>query len=109
MDTASEETVVPFLDLASTHAELKQLVLDDIAELIDSGRFTNGPQVAQFERAFAAYCRRDICVGVASGLDALHLALIACGIGRGDQVIVPAATFVATLEAVSQAGATPIP
>jgi dTDP-4-amino-4,6-dideoxygalactose transaminase len=99
---------VPFLDLGPTHADLKARILADISTLIDEGAFTNGPQVAEFEDAFAAYCGRTACVGVASGLDALRLGLLAAGIEAGDEVIVPANTFVATLEAVLQAGGRPV-
>ncbi len=83
-------------------------MLEEIAELIDSSAFINGAQVAEFERAFADYCGAADCVGVASGLDALRLALVAAGIERGDEVIVAANTFVATLEAVTQASGTPV-
>jgi dTDP-4-amino-4,6-dideoxygalactose transaminase len=100
---------VPFLDLAPSHATIKERILIEVAALIDSGAFTNGPQVAEFEAAFASLCGRDQCVGVASGLDALRLALIACGLEAGDEVILPANTFVATAEAVTQAGGTPVP
>ncbi|HZT14861.1 MAG TPA: DegT/DnrJ/EryC1/StrS family aminotransferase [Gaiellaceae bacterium] len=100
---------MPFVDLGCLHAELKEAILDELSELIDRGSFTGGPQVARFERAFAAYCGTAACVGVASGLDALRLALLAAGLEPGDEVIVPAMTFVATLEAVAQAGGTPVP
>jgi dTDP-4-amino-4,6-dideoxygalactose transaminase len=100
---------VPFLDLAPSHAPLKDAVLAELADLIDSGAFTNGPQVAAFERDFADYCGVDHCVGLASGLDALRLALLAAGIEPGDEVIVPADTFIATFEAVSQTGGVPVP
>jgi len=99
---------VSLLDLAPSHALIKDQVLADIGELIDSGAFTNGPQVAAFEAAFAAFCRRNHCVGVANGLDALRLALVACEIAPGDEVVLPANTFVATAEAVTQAGGTPV-
>ena len=99
---------VPFLDLAPTHAPLKEVLLEEIGELFDTGAFTNGPAVGRFEEAFAAYCGVDHCVGVASGLDALRLGLLATWLEAGDQVIVPAATFVATLEAVRQAGGVPV-
>src|SRR5262245_21131008 len=102
-------TSVPFLDLGPSHEPLKDSLLGGFERLIDSNAFVNGPQVAAFERAWAASCGVDRCVGVASGLDALRLALIAAGIDRGDEVIVPAHTFVATFEAVSQAGGTPVP
>ena len=99
---------VPFLDLAPTHAPLKEALLEEIGELFDTGAFTNGPAVGRFEEAFAAYCGVDHCVGVASGLDALRLGLLATWLEAGDQVIVPAVTFVATLEAVRQAGGVPV-
>jgi len=99
---------VPFLDLGRTHAGLKDALLEDFAALIDSGRFINGPAVAEFESAFAAYCGSRYAVGVSSGLDALRLGLLAGGVQPGDEVIVPALTFVATLEAVTQAGARPV-
>src|SRR3954471_16254723 len=100
---------VPFLDLRSSHDDLKQDLLAEFGALIDSNAFTNGPAVASFEDAFAAYCKRSACIGLASGLDALRLALIAAGLEPGDEVLVPANTFIATLEAVSQAGGTPGP
>ena len=100
---------VPFLDLRSSHDELKTDLLDEFGKLIDSNAFTNGPAVGAFESDFAAYCRRTHCIGVASGLDALRLALIAAGVEPGDEVLVPANTFIATFEAVSQAGGTPVP
>jgi dTDP-4-amino-4,6-dideoxygalactose transaminase len=99
---------VPFLDLGLLHRELKEEILAEIAQLVDSSAFTNGPQVAEFESAFAMYCGSSHCVGVASGLDALRLALVAAGIEAGDEVVVAANTFVATLEAVTQAGGRPV-
>lgn len=100
---------VPFLDLASASAGVKDAVLADIAELIDSGAFTNGPAVAEFERAFAYACGVRRCVGVSSGLDALRIALLAAGLAPGEEVVVPALTFAATFEAVTQAGGVPLP
>jgi dTDP-3-amino-3,4,6-trideoxy-alpha-D-glucose transaminase len=102
-----ERTPVPFMDLGPVSREIKDSLLDDIAELIETGRFINGPKVEQFERDFAAGCGRATCVGVASGLDALRLALLAFGLKRGDEVVVPAMTFVATFEAVVLAGGRP--
>jgi dTDP-3-amino-3,4,6-trideoxy-alpha-D-glucose transaminase len=98
---------VPFLDLGPSHAPLKDAIVEDVADLIDANTYANGPAIAEFERAFADYCGSEHCVGVACGLDALRLALIARGVGPGDEVIVPATTFVASLEAVTQAGAKP--
>jgi dTDP-4-amino-4,6-dideoxygalactose transaminase len=109
MRMLGQHTQVPFLDLGAIHQGLKQDVLDDLAALLDSGAFTNGPAVPAFEEAFAAYCGRRHCVGVANGTDALRLALLAAGISRGDEVIVPANTFIATFEAIAQAGGVPIP
>jgi len=107
--TLERAVAVPFLDLGAIHADLKSGLLDDFAQLIDSSAFVNGPAVAEFEEAFAEYCSGVHCVGLASGLDALRLALIAAGIERGDHVIVPANTFIATFEAVTQAGGIPVP
>ena len=99
---------LPLVDLSHVNAVVEQDVLADLTEIVATGAFTNGPHVARFEEAFAAYVGAGECVGVASGLDALRLGLIAAGVGPGDEVVVPALTFVATFEAVSQAGATPV-
>lgn len=104
----AQHTPVAFLDLARTHDELKELLVADIAALIDSNAYTNGPAVAEFETAFADYCGVDHCVGVSSGIDALRFALLAAGVAGGDEVLVPANTFIATVEAVVQVGATPV-
>jgi dTDP-4-amino-4,6-dideoxygalactose transaminase len=100
---------VPFVDLGPSHAPVAEAILGEISELVQAGAFANGPQVAAFERSFADYCGTTHCVGLASGLDALRLALIAGGIDPGDEVIVPADTFIATYEAVAQAGGVPVP
>ncbi len=99
---------VPFLDLNRIHQPLKGRLLERFGQLIDSKAFLNGPEVAEFERVFATYCGTRFCVGVSSGLDALRLGLLAAGLQRGDGVAVPANTFVATLEAVTQAGGRPV-
>lgn len=99
---------VPFLDLGSAHSGLKGKILEEISALIDSSAFTNGPQVSTFESAFADFCGTRYCVGTGSGLDALRLALITAGVAPGDEVILPANTFAATIEAVIQAGAEPV-
>ena len=101
--------VVPFLDLAPAHRSLKDAILEAFSRLIDSGAFANGPAVGEFEAALADYCRTDEAVGVASGLDALRLTLQAAGLRPGDEVLVPANTFFATWEAISQAGGVPVP
>jgi dTDP-4-amino-4,6-dideoxygalactose transaminase len=107
VDEAPDLAEVPFLDLAAVHQPLKERVLADVAELIDSSAFTNGPAVLDFEAAFARFCGARDCVGLASGLDALRLGLLAAGIQPHDEVIVPSHTFVATIEAVVQAGGEP--
>ena len=96
------------MDLARTHRSLSNEIVQDFAELMDTGAFVNGPAVARFEEALAADTGVDRCVGMASGLDALRIGLIAAGLERGEEVIVPAMTFVATLEAVTQAGGVPV-
>ncbi len=107
--TSPPAAAVPFLDLTLSNGPLKAAILEDISKLIDRNAFTNGPAVGQFEEAFAAFCGNRECVGVASGLDALRLALDACDLEPGDEVIVPASTFIATFESVTQAGAKPVP
>jgi dTDP-3-amino-3,4,6-trideoxy-alpha-D-glucose transaminase len=102
-------TRVPFLDLAAIHAPLRERLLKEIGRLIDSNAFTNGPEVAEFEAAFAGYCGTRHCVGLSSGLDALRLGLIAAGMEPGDEVLVPANTFMASFEAITQAGGRPVP
>jgi dTDP-4-amino-4,6-dideoxygalactose transaminase len=99
---------VPFVDLGSRDRRLERQILDDIGKLVASRAFVNGPQVNEFEHEFARFCGGRHCVGVSSGLDALRLGLIAAGVEPGDEVVVPAATFVATVEAVTQAGAVPV-
>jgi dTDP-4-amino-4,6-dideoxygalactose transaminase len=107
--TAPETTGVPFLDLRPSHEPLAAAILGDVAALIETNAYINGPAVAAFERDFAEFCGSAYAVGLASGLDALRLALLAAGLRQGDEVIVPAQTFVATLEAVTQAGGKPVP
>jgi dTDP-4-amino-4,6-dideoxygalactose transaminase len=98
---------IPFLDLAAMTREVRGGV--DLAwrRVLASGRFVGGEAVEQFEGAWAAYCQVPHALGVANGTDALQLTLTALGIGPGDEVVLPANTFVATAEAVVLAGATP--
>jgi dTDP-4-amino-4,6-dideoxygalactose transaminase len=107
--TLDVQRSVPFLNLRPMHDGIAEALLADIAELIDSSAFTNGPAVAEFEAAFAEYCGIGHCVGLASGLDALRLGLISAGLEPGDRVVVPAQTFMATFEAITQAGGIPVP
>lgn len=101
--------LVPFVDLRPSCRDLNDSILADVAELLDSASFHYGPKVARFEEEFAAYCGTAHCVGISSGHDALRLALLAAGIEPGDEVIVPANTFVATFAAIHQAGGMPRP
>ena len=99
---------VPFLDLKSQHRSLREDLWRVWGEVLDSAGFIGGSPVEQFEKAFAAFCETKHAVGVGNGTDALLLALKALGIGRGDEVIVPANSFVATAAGVVHAGATPV-
>ena len=100
---------IPFLDLKSTYIELKDEIDTAVARVLASGWYLLGSELEAFEAEFAAYTGARDCIGVANGLDALHLALRAMDIGPGDEVLVPANTYIATWLAVSQCGATPVP
>jgi dTDP-4-amino-4,6-dideoxygalactose transaminase len=99
---------VPFVDLQAQYRSIKSEVDAAIQRVLDTSAFVLGREVETFERAFAAYVGARWCVGVSNGTAAIQLALTACGVGAGDEVIVPANTFFATAEAVSTAGATPV-
>ncbi|MBB5515634.1 dTDP-4-amino-4,6-dideoxygalactose transaminase [Rubricella aquisinus] len=101
--------IVPFLDLTAGTAELRDALDAAMARVMSSGRYIGGAEVTGFEQAFAGFCGTAQCVGVSNGLDALRLALMAMEVRPGDEVIVPAHTFVATWLAVSQTGATIVP
>jgi dTDP-4-amino-4,6-dideoxygalactose transaminase len=96
---------VPFLDLVTPHRELEEELVDAFRQALRSAAFVGGAQVEAFEREFAEYCRARYCVGVANGTDAVRFALMASGVGRGDAVVTVSHTFIATVEAISQAGA----
>ena len=100
---------VRFLDLKPAYAELRDELDAAYRRVMESGWFIMGEEWRAFESDFASYCGVEHCVGVGNGLDALHLILRAMGIGDGDEVIVPANTYIATWLAVSYAGATPVP
>lgn len=101
--------MIPFLDLKAPHVELREEINTAIARVVESGWYILGPEVDAFEAEYAEYCEAQHCVGLANGLDALHLALRAMDVGPGDEVIVPSNTYIATWLAVSQCGATPVP
>lgn len=99
---------VPFLDVAAGYVELKDEIDEAVSRVLSHGYYVLGEEVFQFERDFAVYCDVPYCVSVGNGLDALRLLLSAHGIGPGDEVIVPANTYIATVLVVSQVGATPV-
>src|SRR5215831_8275587 len=98
---------IPFLDLVTPHLELQDELMSAAKGVLTSAMFIGGPVLEAFEREFARFCDAKYCVGVGSGTDALRFALMAAGIGRGDVVLTVPNTFVATVEAIIQAGATP--
>lgn len=100
---------VPFLDLKSPYQELRAELDEAYRRVMESGWYILGDEVDAFESEFAAYCGVKHCVGVGNGLEALHLIIRAYGIGPGDEVIVPANTYIATWLAISYAGAIPVP
>jgi len=99
---------VHFVDLKTQYQELREEIHAALEEVMAGASFVLGDAVAHFEREFAEYCGAAHCVGVASGADALHLALRALGIGPGDEVITAANTFIATVNAITLTGATPV-
>jgi dTDP-4-amino-4,6-dideoxygalactose transaminase len=99
---------VPFLDLKAQYASIKDEVNEAIQEVLDSSAFAGGPFVEKFEKEWASYCGVPHAVGVGNGTEALWLVLLAMGIGQGDEVITVPNSFLATAEAISLAGATPV-
>ena len=102
-------SAVPFLDMRAPYRELKIEIDQAIADAVNSGQYILGPKVSEFEAEFSKYCGAQHAVGVANGLEALRLALLAMDVGPGDEVIVPSNTFIATWLAVSHCGAIPVP
>jgi dTDP-4-amino-4,6-dideoxygalactose transaminase len=100
---------IPFLNLKATYQELQDELDAAYQRVMESGWYILGDSVASFEAEFASFCGAKHCIGAGNGLEALHLILRAAGIGAGDEVIVPANTYIATWLAVSYAGATPVP
>ncbi len=100
---------IPFLDLGALHDEIADELHEAFRRVLAGNRFIRDREVEAFEAEFSDYCEAEHCVGVGNGLDALALILLAYDIGPGDEVIVPAHTFIATWLAVSRAGATPVP
>jgi len=98
---------IPFLDLVTPHQELEAELTAVFQKVLHTAGFVGGPMVENFENEFAAFCDAKYCVGVASGTDAVRFALTAAGVQPGDIVVTVAHTFIATTEAISQAGARP--
>lgn len=105
---ANTFTNIPLVDLVAQYESIREELDEAIASVVQAGRFIGGHQVQAFADDFASFCQVAHCVPCANGTDALEIALSVLGIGKGDEVIVPAFTFVATLEAVVSVGATPV-
>ncbi|HUP59849.1 MAG TPA: DegT/DnrJ/EryC1/StrS family aminotransferase [Thermoanaerobaculia bacterium] len=102
-------SAVPFLHLSAAYAELQADLDAAASRVLASGWYILGEEVAAFEREYAAYCGVEHCIALSNGLDAIHILLMAAGIGAGDEVIVPAHTFIASWLGVSYSGARPVP
>ena len=100
---------IPLVDLKRQYQSIKTQVDDALKRVIDNTAFILGKEVEDFEKNFAQFCTANYCVALSSGTDAIHLALEALSIGPGDEVIIPANTFIATALGVSYSGATPVP
>lgn len=98
---------IPFLDLVTPHVELEQELTEVFRRALHTAGFIGGPAVEEFEKDFATFCQVEYAIGVNSGTDALRFALTACGVKAGDVVLTVPHTFIATTEAISQAGALP--
>lgn len=99
------DPVIPLVDLKAQYGSMKAEIDAAVVGVLESGRFVLGPEVEAFEQEFGAFCGTPHAIGVNSGTSALHLALLAAGVGAGDEVIAPAFTFVATVAAIEHAGA----
>lgn len=102
------ERKIPCLDLKGQHQQIKKEVFEAFEKVYENTAFSGGPFVEEFEKNFSAFCQTKYAVGVNNGTTALHLAMIALGIGAGDEVIIPANTFIATAWGISYTGATPV-
>ena len=103
-----EDVKVPYLDLKAQYQGIKPEIDDAVGRVLDSCQFVLGAEVAAFEEKFASYCKTSECIALNSGTSALHLALVAAGVGPGDEVITVPFTFVASVAAVIYAGARPV-
>jgi dTDP-4-amino-4,6-dideoxygalactose transaminase len=102
------EILIPAENITRQYQRIKDEIAAAIAEVLPTGRYVLGPNVRAFEEEFAAYCQTKYSLGISNGTEALHLALAACGIGPGDEVITVPNTYIATVFAISYVGATPV-
>ncbi|MDD5002101.1 MAG: DegT/DnrJ/EryC1/StrS family aminotransferase, partial [Thiomonas arsenitoxydans] len=99
---------IPMVDLKAQYASIRDEIDGAVRRVIENAQFIGGPEVEAFEQEMGGYCGAAFAVGVASGTEALQLALLACGIKPGDEVVTPPFTFIATAEAITQCGAVPV-
>lgn len=107
-DSNTVSMKIPFVDLHAQYRSIQKEIDEAIHHVLEETAFIQGPRLEAFEKDFAAFCRAPYCAGVGSGTDALYLALRGMGIGAGDEVISVAHTYIATTEAISFSGATPV-
>ena len=107
MSISNNTNSIPFLDLVTPHVEMEQELTDIFRKVLHTAGFIGGPMVEEFEKAFAAFCGTSHSIAISSGTDALRFAIMACGVQPGDVVVTVPHTFIATTEAISQAGALP--
>lgn len=108
MNTNQNKAVIPMLDVKAQHEPIKEEIKQALKDILDSGQFILGPNVRAFEQEIVSYCNVKHAVGLASGTDALYLCLKALNIKQGDEVITTPFTFIATAEAITYVGATPV-
>ncbi len=106
--TTTQMKKIPCLDLKGQHDQIRKEVFEAFEKVYNVTAFSGGPFVEEFEKHFSEFCSVKYAVGVNNGTSALHLAMLALGIGAGDEVIIPANTFIATAWGVSYTGATPV-
>jgi dTDP-4-amino-4,6-dideoxygalactose transaminase len=104
---SNDTNSIPFLDLVTPHIEMEQELTSIFRQVLRTAGFIGGPMVEEFEKAFAAFCGTSHAIAISSGTDALRFAIMACGVMPGDVVVTVPHTFIATTEAISQAGAFP--
>ena len=107
MSISNNSNSIPFLDLVTPHVEMEQELTAIFRRVLHTAGFIGGPMVDEFEKAFAAFCGTSHSIAISSGTDALRFAIMACGVKAGDVVVTVPHTFIATTEAISQAGALP--